>query len=85
MKKAPLLHRMARMAAYCESIHDAPDEAQALRDGINEIKRLRAYFETACPCCGGETVCAHDCTFSVDCPNDHEKMAHFREILAEAA
>lgn len=49
----------------------------------DENERLRNWLEPEafCPCCGSSESCEPDCTFAINCPNEHEKMAAVRELL----
>ena len=42
-----LVDRMRHAATHCETIYDAEWEAQQLREGAEEIERLRVVFGTA--------------------------------------
>jgi len=79
----PLINRMRDAAIHCSG-HGWAAEAHTLRDGIREIERLRASFDTQCPCCAGIAACAPDCTFESDAPQDHARMEHMRDWLETA-
>ena len=34
-----------------------------------------------CPCCAEFEVCADDCTFAADCPDDAERVAMLRDAM----
>lgn len=53
-------------------------------DAIAEIERLREGIimcDCTCPCCSETETCLDDCTFADDCPNEHERMCYYRELL----
>jgi len=49
-----------------------------------EVAGLRAWLEAdaRCPCCDTTDACFDDCTFATDCPQDAERMAEVRALLA---
>ena len=59
----------------------AQRELAALRA---EVAGLREWLEAdaRCPCCDTTDACVDDCTFATDCPQDAERMAEVRALLA---
>ena len=49
-----------------------------------EVAGLRAWLEAdaRCPCCDTTDACVDGCTFANDCPQDAERMAEVRALLA---
>ena len=49
-----------------------------------EVSGLRAWLEAdaRCPCCDTTDACVDGCTFATDCPQDAERMAEVRALLA---
>ena len=60
---------------------EAADEIERLRA---EVAQLREWLEAdaRCPCCDTVDACLDDCTFEADCPQDAERMAEVRALLA---
>mgnify|MGYP000883588743 CR=1 FL=1 len=68
-----------RHAAAVSAAKDA--EIERLRA---EVAGLRAWLEAdaRCPCCDTTDACLDGCTFATDCPQDAERMAEVRALLA---
>ena len=51
-------------------------------DQKERIEKLEAFLigYCNCPCCNENKECDPECTFSVDCPEDYEKMQQAREV-----
>ena len=49
-----------------------------------EVAGLREWLEAdaRCPCCDTTDACVEGCTFATDCPQDAERMAEVRALLA---
>lgn len=57
---------------------------QLRMDAETEAAALRAWLEAdaRCPCCDTEDACLDGCTFATDCPQDADRMAEVRALLA---
>ena len=51
---------------------------------LADNKGLREWLkaDARCPCCDTTDACVEGCTFATDCPQDAERMAEVRALLA---
>ena len=64
----------------------APEHAAEVERLVHaERERIRNKLgcDVECPCCGESRMCADDCTFAVDCPNEAQRMASIRAALED--
>jgi len=86
--RAELLKSLADNAALRKRVRELTTQAMFNTSTIERLRAeaagLREWLEAdaRCPCCDTTDACVEGCTFATDCPQDAERMAEVRALLA---